>query len=1068
MAWNDLKAAVAAVIRTNGTQAITGALLQSTLNSIIDQVGANSTFKGVATPSTNPGTPDGPVFYLASSEGVYANFGFTAEEPGIYTFAYVGGVWDCKPILTGVSNAQPAKLLALQKEGYEYLNGSQITKSGYIIASNGTLGVNSEYTYSGYYLVYPGLVLSLENFTGSATVAKVDYYDRNKTRINSPVVSSTNALIIATVPADAMYARFCYQSNIGGTPTALASVKAFNSLDGRIINLEYGDPFKPLIFNTQVLTYLNAFRKAVRGIYLYGNIESNATYSVTVIGNTPTLKMFRIFKRIGTTNTEVCSLNTPQSGYTTGTEVLTVQPYGGSGVYADVLINWDLLRDVEAYGLYPDSYKLSEVAFNKAAFNYSLGTSDLITALINKEDFDHNLMAKSLANQIAPGNAEVIYGDDWVNSGHVVDPTGGINPNSEYVYSDFYECLPYQVLKLFDMTGTTSVLKVSFYNISKVFIPSGKISTSNTSIRSVVPEGAKYVRYCYQSNIGGTPTPIPAVHIEKTWENNAIQGLYVPLNQINYGHALTNQRDFPWLFTGYRTKASEKNILANIIKVPIQTGIPDSAFEEYRLLIASSESVTTPSLMRDVTDQIDSVNFAVTDDTFTVIKMKTPLYVQFGEVIVFMWKKATGFTVRGNINPDTSTENKLQFIYSGTGQTDWNQAMTVSSGTNNRTPAMVCLIDEKYEEEQTLDTWSPRRTKMIATMEDFQSLSGATQEEDGWSLLGTGSFVRNLHYNVDTYMEKIKMSASFRIKALDSGVLSFSFGKYLNAGTYGEIRITEGFFQLWYEYSGGGSTKYYEQALTGFTMAVGAELVLTISKIAESVTYSVTDGTNTISKTVLRTEKDLMCLMHARPYVGITSGQVLLKNISVSSDYDPVYSKIGMWGDSFFEGSTMVSYGLQNRYGAKLAEAVGPLYCPIFGRGGRALDASLWNEFQIENEWFRPKYGFIGLGTNNLDFNSYAGYVLTIVDYLKQRNQIPVLVTVTPRPGNSAFLAQANPFIKSLGERYVDMNKAVTIPGDPNTWVSGYVQGDLVHPSVAGHNAMFERIKIDLPELFNL
>ena len=66
MAWNDLKAAVAAVIRTNGTQSITGALLQSTLNSIIDQVGANATFKGVATPATTPGIPDGDLFYIAT------------------------------------------------------------------------------------------------------------------------------------------------------------------------------------------------------------------------------------------------------------------------------------------------------------------------------------------------------------------------------------------------------------------------------------------------------------------------------------------------------------------------------------------------------------------------------------------------------------------------------------------------------------------------------------------------------------------------------------------------------------------------------------------------------------------------------------------------------------------------------------------------------------------------------------------------------------------------------------------------------------------------------------------
>lgn len=84
MALTDLKAAVSTVIKTNGNQEITGSVLQSTLNSIIDQVGSNATFKGVATPSTNPGTPDAPVFYLVTQPGVYANFGITINTPGIY------------------------------------------------------------------------------------------------------------------------------------------------------------------------------------------------------------------------------------------------------------------------------------------------------------------------------------------------------------------------------------------------------------------------------------------------------------------------------------------------------------------------------------------------------------------------------------------------------------------------------------------------------------------------------------------------------------------------------------------------------------------------------------------------------------------------------------------------------------------------------------------------------------------------------------------------------------------------------------------------------------------------
>lgn len=73
--WTTLKKAIASVIKTNGNQEITGAVLQSTLNSIVNSIGENATFAGIATPTTNPGTPDGPVFYIATTAGSYSNFG---------------------------------------------------------------------------------------------------------------------------------------------------------------------------------------------------------------------------------------------------------------------------------------------------------------------------------------------------------------------------------------------------------------------------------------------------------------------------------------------------------------------------------------------------------------------------------------------------------------------------------------------------------------------------------------------------------------------------------------------------------------------------------------------------------------------------------------------------------------------------------------------------------------------------------------------------------------------------------------------------------------------------------
>lgn len=73
--YEQLKQAISDVIKSNGNQEITGAILQNALLSIISTVGANSTFAGIATPKTNPGTPDQNIFYIASQNGIYSNFG---------------------------------------------------------------------------------------------------------------------------------------------------------------------------------------------------------------------------------------------------------------------------------------------------------------------------------------------------------------------------------------------------------------------------------------------------------------------------------------------------------------------------------------------------------------------------------------------------------------------------------------------------------------------------------------------------------------------------------------------------------------------------------------------------------------------------------------------------------------------------------------------------------------------------------------------------------------------------------------------------------------------------------
>lgn len=97
--YTKFKAAIAAAIKANGNNEITGAIMQIVLNTIVSTVGANRTFVGIANENTNPGTPDGNVFYIAYKAGNYVNFQSGASnltvKPGELAILYNGtNNWD--------------------------------------------------------------------------------------------------------------------------------------------------------------------------------------------------------------------------------------------------------------------------------------------------------------------------------------------------------------------------------------------------------------------------------------------------------------------------------------------------------------------------------------------------------------------------------------------------------------------------------------------------------------------------------------------------------------------------------------------------------------------------------------------------------------------------------------------------------------------------------------------------------------------------------------------------------------------------------------------------------------
>ena len=70
---NTLLEFIATYIFQNGNKSITGNILQSVLNEVVNQIG-QSQFLGIASTNDSPVGTDRPSFYLASA-GYYSHFG---------------------------------------------------------------------------------------------------------------------------------------------------------------------------------------------------------------------------------------------------------------------------------------------------------------------------------------------------------------------------------------------------------------------------------------------------------------------------------------------------------------------------------------------------------------------------------------------------------------------------------------------------------------------------------------------------------------------------------------------------------------------------------------------------------------------------------------------------------------------------------------------------------------------------------------------------------------------------------------------------------------------------------
>lgn len=138
--YSNTKATIAANVYTNHNNEVAAAMVKAGINAVVDTLIAGGfLYKGVATTSTNPGSPDANVFYIATAPGTYTNFGSLVVNDGEVAILKYNGSWSKE--VTGAATS--AEVSALGQEVSDVV----IHKIGGYVNSNNYITLNTSGNY---------------------------------------------------------------------------------------------------------------------------------------------------------------------------------------------------------------------------------------------------------------------------------------------------------------------------------------------------------------------------------------------------------------------------------------------------------------------------------------------------------------------------------------------------------------------------------------------------------------------------------------------------------------------------------------------------------------------------------------------------------------------------------------------------------------------------------------------------------------------------------------------------------------------------------------------------------
>lgn len=211
--WPTLTEMIKNAVYPNNDHQITGLSLQSVLLNMILSLGEGATFRGIATPNTNPGSPEGPVFYVAFKSGLYPNFsGITNHDNHVLIITNTKSGWVATSLgainTTRAVNSENSAAVAVRR----YITkgmfvDKMLNSTAGILGMGGSVTENLECVISDYIRCVPEQAYTVHaNMpSGSYTV----FFDKDKEPILSIPADTGLREHAFTTPDNCAYFRYC-------------------------------------------------------------------------------------------------------------------------------------------------------------------------------------------------------------------------------------------------------------------------------------------------------------------------------------------------------------------------------------------------------------------------------------------------------------------------------------------------------------------------------------------------------------------------------------------------------------------------------------------------------------------------------------------------------------------------------------------------------------------------------------------------------------------------------------------------------------------------------------------